>query len=229
MKLPPPVQTVYGSLMHHSAELAALQDAINLPPYNAPPKGPVLYIKPANTFSAFGDTLHLPLGQAQIQARTCVGMIYCPNQALASIESAQSATKNIVNEGWRIALFCDFCLPHTSFYRPPLRFNALDGSLALPQNWLLWPQDGLQHQQIETWVNGQLAHTYSTADWRMTAQSQLQAVSEFIAWEAGDVHMLGCTPDAPLVTAGDVVETRMGGEVFTRTVIVNEATTEDAV
>lgn len=222
MKLPPPVQTVYGSLMHHSAELAALQDAVNLPPYNAPPKAPVLYIKPANTFSAFGDTLHLPVAQAQIHARACAGMIYCPNQAVAVIESAQNATKNIAKKDWQIALFCDLSLPHTSFYRPPLRFNALDDSLALPQTWLPWPQDGLQHQQIETWVNGQLAHTYSTADWRVTAQSQLQAVSEFIAWEAGDVLMLGCPPDASLVKAGDLVETRMGGDVFTRTVIAME-------
>jgi 5-oxopent-3-ene-1,2,5-tricarboxylate decarboxylase / 2-hydroxyhepta-2,4-diene-1,7-dioate isomerase len=216
------VQTVYGSLMHHSAELQALQDAVNLPPYNAPPKAPVLYIKPANTFSVFGDTLHLPAAQAQIHARACAGMIYCPNQALAGIKPAQSATKNIVNEDWQVALFCDFSLPHSSFYRPPLRFNALDGSLALPQTWLPRTQKSLQHQQIETWVNGQLAHTYSTADWQVTAQVQLQAVSEFIAWEAGDVLMLGCPPDAPLVKAGDVVETRMGGTVFTRTAIAME-------
>jgi 2-keto-4-pentenoate hydratase/2-oxohepta-3-ene-1,7-dioic acid hydratase in catechol pathway len=56
----------------------------------------------------------------------------------------------------------------------------------------------------------------------VTAREQLQAVSEFIAWEAGDVLMLGCPPDAPLVKAGDVVETRTAGQVFTRTVITME-------
>jgi 5-oxopent-3-ene-1,2,5-tricarboxylate decarboxylase / 2-hydroxyhepta-2,4-diene-1,7-dioate isomerase len=222
------VQTIYGSLMHHSAELQALQDAANLPPYNAPPKAPVLYIKPANTFSAFGDALHLPATQAQIHARTCAGLIYKPNQPVAGIEYAQHATKNIVFEDWQLALLCDFSLPHASFYRPPLRFNALDGSLALPQTWLPWPQDGLQNQQIETWVNGQCVHAYSTKDWLVTAQAQLAAVSTFIAWEVGDVLMLGCPPDAPLVRAGDVVETRMAGQVFTRTVIVHEVTTEGA-
>jgi 5-oxopent-3-ene-1,2,5-tricarboxylate decarboxylase / 2-hydroxyhepta-2,4-diene-1,7-dioate isomerase len=222
MKPTTPVQTVYGSLMHHSAELQALQDVVNLPPYNAPPKAPVLYIKPANTFSAFGDALHLPATQAQIHVRACVALIYKPNRPLAGIEYAQDAIKNIVIEDWQIALFCDFSLPQASFYRPPLRFNALDGSLALPQTWLPWPQDGLQNQQIETWVNGQCAHTYFTAGWRVTAQAQLAAVSTFIAWEAGDVLMLGCPPDAPLVKAGDVVETRTAGQVFTRTVIATE-------
>jgi 5-oxopent-3-ene-1,2,5-tricarboxylate decarboxylase / 2-hydroxyhepta-2,4-diene-1,7-dioate isomerase len=220
------LHTVYGSLMHHSAELQVLGDAAHQPPYNAPPKAPVLYIKPTNTFSAFGNALHLPVAQTQICARTCVGLIYMPNRPIAGIETAQGAIKNIVNEDsrmdWKIALLCDFTLPHASFYRPPLRFNALDGSLALPQTWLPWPQDSLQHQQIETWVNGQCTHVYSTTDWRVTAQSQLEAVSEFIAWEAGDVLMLGCPPDAPLVKAGDVVETRMRGHVFTRTVIAME-------
>jgi 5-oxopent-3-ene-1,2,5-tricarboxylate decarboxylase / 2-hydroxyhepta-2,4-diene-1,7-dioate isomerase len=218
----PQLRTVYGSLMHHSAELRALGDAAYQPPYNAPPKAPVLYIKPANTFSAFGDALHLSATQAQIHARACVGLIYKPNRPVAVVNCASIAIKSIVSEDWQIALLCDFSLPHASFYRPPLRFNALDGSLALPQIWLPWSQNDLQHQQIETWVNGQCAYTYSTADWRLTAQSQLEAVSEFIAWEAGDVLMLGCPSDAPLVKAGDVVETRMAGQVFTRTVITLE-------
>jgi 5-oxopent-3-ene-1,2,5-tricarboxylate decarboxylase / 2-hydroxyhepta-2,4-diene-1,7-dioate isomerase len=217
------VQTVYGSLMHHSAELQALQDAAHQPPYNAPPKAPVLYIKPVNTFSAFGDALHLPAAQAQICARSCMGLIYRPNRAIALTEYAQNAIKNIVIEDWHVALLCDFSLPHTSFYRPPLRFNAFDGSLALPQTWLPWQQDGLQHREIEMWTNGQCVQTYSTADWCFTAQMQLEAVSTFIAWEDGDVLMLGCPPDAPLVKAGDVVETRMGNHVFTRTTIISEA------
>jgi 5-oxopent-3-ene-1,2,5-tricarboxylate decarboxylase / 2-hydroxyhepta-2,4-diene-1,7-dioate isomerase len=217
------VQTVYGSLMHHSAELQALGESAHQPPYNAPPTAPVLYIKPANTHSAFGDALHLPTKQAQIHARACVGLIYKPNRRVASIESALHAIKNIAIEDWQIALLCDFSLPHTSFYRPPLRFNALDASLALPQTRLPWSQNSLQKQQIETWVNSQCAQSYSTTHWRVTAQVQLEAVSEFIAWEAGDVLMLGCPPDTPLAKAGDVVETRMAGQVFTRTIIATEA------
>lgn len=216
------IQTVYGSLMHHRTEREALGQAASQPPYNAPPKAPVLYIKPANTLNAFGKTLHLPAGQTQIQARACVGLIYEPNRHIAGIDTAQAATKNIAIEEWQVALFCDFSLPHISFYRPPLRFNALDASLALPQTSLPWPQDGLQNHQIETWVNGRCAHSYSTADWLVSAQTQLQAVSEFIAWEAGDVLMFGCPSDAPLVKAGDVVETRMREQVFTRTLVATE-------
>lgn len=215
--------TVYGSLMHHRAELAALGDAVHASPYNAPPKAPVLYIKPANTFNAFGQTLHLRVEQSQILARACAGLIYKPNRSVAVINTAQSAIKKIAIEDWQLALLCDFSLPHSSFYRPPLHFNALDGSLALPQNWLASSAMDLTHLQIETWINGVVAQSYCTADWLCSAQEQLQAVSEFIEWEAGDVLMLGCPPDAPLAHIGNVVETSLNGQMFTRTHIAPEA------
>ncbi len=215
--------TVYGSLMHHRDELQALGDSVHQPPYNAPPKAPVLYIKPANTYQIFDATLYLPASHAQIHARACVGLIYKPNRPLAGIKYARSAIKNIVIAEWQFALLCDFSLPYSSFYRPPLRFNALDGSLALPQSWQALPQSGLQIETIETWVNGRLTQSYQTKDWLLTAQEQLDAVSSFLGWEEGDVLMLGCPPDAPLVKAGDVVEARMNGQVFTRTIIMQEA------
>ena len=211
------VHTVYGSLMHHRAELLALGDAAHQSPYNAPPRAPILYIKPANTFNAFGGAL--VVGASEWLARACVGLIYKPNQPVAGINTAQYAIKNRAFDDWQFALFCDFTLPHSSFYRPPLRFNARDGSLALPKRWLAASGLDLNNLLVEIWINDQLAHRYSSADWITSAQEQLEAVSEFIAWEAGDVLMLGCPPDAPLARAGDGVETRLGDQVFTRTVL----------
>ena len=53
----PPVGTAYGALLNHRAALAALGDAVHAAPYKAPPKAPVLYIKPRNTFAGHGDTV----------------------------------------------------------------------------------------------------------------------------------------------------------------------------
>jgi 5-oxopent-3-ene-1,2,5-tricarboxylate decarboxylase/2-hydroxyhepta-2,4-diene-1,7-dioate isomerase len=47
--------TVYGTLLNHRSAIAALGEAVNQPPYNAPPKAPVLYIKPRNTLAASGS------------------------------------------------------------------------------------------------------------------------------------------------------------------------------
>jgi 5-oxopent-3-ene-1,2,5-tricarboxylate decarboxylase / 2-hydroxyhepta-2,4-diene-1,7-dioate isomerase len=215
--------TVYGSLMHHRAEIDALAQAASKPPYNALPKAPVLYIKPANTFHAFGGVMPLPAAHARIQARACVGLMYWPKQASAAIDTAQSAIKLIAHDDWKMALLCDFSLPHESFYRPPLRFNALDASLALPRCWLDLQPSVLENLRIDTWINGQCAHSYRATDWFSSAQAHLSAVSELIAWEKGDVLMLGCPPDAPLAQAGDSVETRLGSDVFTRSAIEQEA------
>jgi 5-oxopent-3-ene-1,2,5-tricarboxylate decarboxylase/2-hydroxyhepta-2,4-diene-1,7-dioate isomerase len=46
--------TVYGTLMNFRGELDALGAQMNEAPYKAPPKAPVLYVKPANTWSENG-------------------------------------------------------------------------------------------------------------------------------------------------------------------------------
>lgn len=209
-------QTVYGSLMHHRGELQALGATAHQPPYVAPPKAPVLYIKPANTFSHFDARIAMPLGSHELRARACVGLFFKENWPIAGIKSEQNATDLMANTSIEIGLLCDFTLPHESFHRPPVKFNAFDGSLALPAAGTRLSATALQDLQIETWVNDQCTHIYRSADWLCSAEQQLLAVNAFIAFEAGDVLMLGCPPNAPLVKAGDVVETRVGHQVFTR-------------
>ena len=218
-----PLATVYGSLMHHRAELSALGDAVNLPPYNAPPHAPVLYIKPANTFSAFDARIALPAGHAQLRARACLGLFFKRNWQIAVKNTARSAIDLIVNDAVEVCLLCDFTVPHDSFHRPPVKFNAFDGSLGLPAQSIEAASIELNNLQIETWVNGVCQHSYSSTDWLRSAAQQLHAASEFIALEAGDVLMMGCLPDAPLVQIGDVVAVRLNGYVFTRNPIT-EAT-----
>ena len=46
--------TVYGVLLNHAPALAALGAQVNEPPYKAPPKAPVLYVKPRNTLAGAG-------------------------------------------------------------------------------------------------------------------------------------------------------------------------------
>ena len=53
-----PTGTVYGALLNFRAELDALAPQMNQPPYKAPPKAPVLYVKTANTWSPHGSRDH---------------------------------------------------------------------------------------------------------------------------------------------------------------------------
>ena len=55
-----PTGTVYGMLLNFRGELQALAPQMSEPPYKAPPKAPMLYIKPANTWSAHGAAIAVP-------------------------------------------------------------------------------------------------------------------------------------------------------------------------
>ena len=54
--------TVYGTLLNYRDALAAMGDSLSQPPYKAPPKAPILYIKPPNTVIAGGDGFHVDYG-----------------------------------------------------------------------------------------------------------------------------------------------------------------------
>ena len=51
-----PTGTVYGVLLNFRAEVEALASQMDQPPYKAPPKAPVLYVKTANTWTPSAGT-----------------------------------------------------------------------------------------------------------------------------------------------------------------------------
>ena len=55
-----PTGTVYGTLLNFRAEFDALAPQMAEPPYKAPPKAPVLYVKTANTCSPHGSAIAMP-------------------------------------------------------------------------------------------------------------------------------------------------------------------------
>jgi 5-oxopent-3-ene-1,2,5-tricarboxylate decarboxylase / 2-hydroxyhepta-2,4-diene-1,7-dioate isomerase len=200
---PSDLRTVYGCLMHHAAEHERLGEMMLAKPYEATPRAPVLYIKPSNTFSAHDAHIHLPQGASSLQVRACLGLFFKPNRQLAGIEYAQSAIEFIVNA------FADYSLPQPNFFRPPVKFNALDGALGLPAQSYAITADALFQLRIETWVNGVCAFSYQSKDWLQPAPEMLKSVSEFIAWEEGDVLLMGAPSEGVVVKAGDEVELRV--------------------
>src|SRR5664279_647475 len=66
--------TVFGTLLNFRGALAALGDAINAPPYLAPPRAPVLYIKPSNTWIPHGAPIPLPAGVPELERGATLGV-----------------------------------------------------------------------------------------------------------------------------------------------------------
>ncbi|WP_194840903.1 fumarylacetoacetate hydrolase family protein [Filobacillus milosensis] len=65
---------IYGTALNYKGEYEALESEMNEDPYKAPPKAPILYIKPVNTFSSDGMPVPLPKGHDELQVGAALGL-----------------------------------------------------------------------------------------------------------------------------------------------------------
>jgi 5-oxopent-3-ene-1,2,5-tricarboxylate decarboxylase / 2-hydroxyhepta-2,4-diene-1,7-dioate isomerase len=183
-----PTGTVYGTLLNFKAEYAAMQHQMNQPPYKAPPQAPVLYVKPANTWSANGVSIAVPKHVAEVEIGATVAMV-------------------IFNKQVRFVLMNDLSIPHSSFFRPPVKFKCLDGFLGIGSQTI--ETDQPQDFKLEVRVNSDLLQSLDFSQLVRPASQLLADVSEFMTLRTGDVLMLGCdclpSGKRPTAKTGDVI------------------------
>lgn len=185
--------TVYGTLMNFRGELEALGDKVNEPPYKAPPNAPVLYIKPANTWTENGGAIALPAGVPEVEIGATVAMV---------MKSAREI------EGF--VLMNDVSIPHDSFFRPPVKFKCLDGFLGIGDRIRARNEAGDPAVfKLEVRVNGELKQTVRFSQLVRPADRLLADVAEFMTLGEGDMLMLGCDVGRPRVRIGDRVQISM--------------------
>lgn len=187
----PMTGTVYGVLLNFQAERDALGERMSLPPYQAPPRAPVLYIKPANTWSAHGAAIPVPAHVPEVEIGASVGLLMGPAGRLAGC-----------------VLMNDLSVPHESFYRPPVRFKCLDGFLGVGSAIVPTDPDTLA---LDVRVNGEARQRVDFRGTVRNSASLLADVGEFMTLRAGDVLMLGCAPGRPLARVGDRIEIHAPG------------------
>lgn len=73
-----PTGTVYGTLLNFRAEFDSLAAQMPEAPYKGAPKAPVLYVKPANTWSTSGSSIPVPARVHQVEVGATVGLIFGP-------------------------------------------------------------------------------------------------------------------------------------------------------
>ncbi len=196
------IGTVYGVLMNTPSEWRALELAIAAPPYQAPPQAPVLYIKPANTFSASGDPVRLPAGVSEIEAWVTVAMCF---SAPALVDTDQAAIDLIVNT----VLICDWTVPHASYFRPPVRTKCWDGSLAIGS--VQGQAADVRHTPIQVQINGLAQHPISLAELVRSPAQLVADVSAFMTLQPGDLLMLGSPAPRLRLKAGDHIRISAAG------------------
>lgn len=195
--------TVYGTLLNHADALAALGAAAHAPPYKAPPRAPVLYIKPRNTWAGDGDTIVVPAGVSELEIGATVGLVIGRTACRVREEDALSFVAGCV-------IVNDVSVPHASYYRPSLRFKARDGFCPIGPFVAMGRVGALDALQVQVEVDGVLVHRSSTAGLVRPAARLLAEVSEFMTLAPGDVLMLGVAAGAPRARAGQRVGILVG-------------------
>ena len=190
--------TVYGVLLNHAPALAALGDAVNAAPYKAPPKAPVLYLKPRNTLVAAGSACELPAGIEALQVGGNLGIVIGRTACRVRAQEAASFVAGY-------AIVNDLSVPHESFYRPSVRFKALDGSCVIGAPVPCVRVANPDALAVRVFVDGELAQRTDTGA-RIRPMAQLLAdITDFMTLAPGDIVLLGTSNGAPIARAGQRV------------------------
>jgi 5-oxopent-3-ene-1,2,5-tricarboxylate decarboxylase / 2-hydroxyhepta-2,4-diene-1,7-dioate isomerase len=188
--------TVYGALLNHRSALAALEDAVNKPPYNAPPKHPVLFIKPRNTLALGGEAVEIAAGTPELEVGACVGLVIGRTACRVSAPQALDYVAGYL-------IVADVSIPHANFFRPSVRYKARDGYCPLgPAVTARAAAVNPDALTLRSYVDGALIQSANTADLIRPAAQLLADVTEFMTLAPGDILALGAAAPAPRVRSG---------------------------
>ena len=195
---PPVGGTVYGTLLNHREALTALGDQVNAAPYKAPPKAPILYIKPRNTWAQSGDAVVVPSDAHELQIGATLGLVIGRTACKVTAANALDHVAGYV-------VVNDISVPHDSFYRPSMRFKCRDGSCPMGA---YVPRDAVANPDalaVTVAIDGVVVQHTDTGG-RVRSVAQLLAdVTEFMTLNPGDILSIGVAAHAPLAHAGQRV------------------------
>ncbi len=203
-----PEGTVYGVLLNFKNEIESLASQMNQPPYKAPPKALVLYVKPANTWSAHGAAIAVPAHVPEVEIGATIAMVIGDHSQVGGY-----------------VLMNDLSIPHASFFRPPVKFKCLDGFLGIGEYMLPAEKAGAPSGFVlEVRINGELRQRVDFSQLVRPAAQLLADVGEFMTLQPGDVLMLGCGAGRPLAQVGDRIDITGPGFSTLSNTLVGEAT-----
>ena len=197
--------TVYGVLLNHPSALAELGQEVSRAPYKGPPEAPVLYIKPRNTLAADGDSVVVPEDSPELEIGGCVGVVIGQPACRLSPEEALRAVAGYV-------IVNDISVPHSSFYRPSIRFKARDGFCPIGPR--VTPRAEIADPDALTtrvFIDGVLHQATSTAELIRPIARLLTDVTEFMTLFPGDVLTVGVARPIPRARAGQTVVVEIDG------------------
>ena len=203
-KCRPPVSgTVYGVLLNDRSALDALGDAVSAPPYKAPPRAPVLYVKPRNTFAGHRAEVRIPDAVEEVEVGGSLGVVI--GRTATRVSAA-----NALNYVAGFTVIADLYVPHSSVYRPSVRYRARDGFCVVgPTIVASRHVPDPDKLEIEIVVDGKERFVASTASTIRNVRALIADVTDFMTLSPGDVLTLGVPHGVPSARVGDQVAVRI--------------------
>ena len=196
--------TVYGALLNDRATVERLSPQFDSAPYKAPPKAPILYIKPRNTFATEGAAVAIPAQPGEVRIDATIGLVIAKPAKGVSVDDALSHVAGFV-------VVSDVTLPHENYYRPAILQRDRDGFC--PISALFKDEAGfdLDNATLSVSINGERAYERSFATLVRPAAQLIADVTEFMTLSAGDVLLLGPGEGSPQARPGDKIKISVPG------------------
>ncbi|MET1013614.1 MAG: fumarylacetoacetate hydrolase family protein [Paenisporosarcina sp.] len=197
--------TIYGTLLNFQGTMELLGNQVHEKPYVSPPKAPILYIKPANTFNRNGEAIVMPTEVTALEMGASLGIVIGKKAIAVNEETALSyiAGYTIVN---------DVSVPHESLFRPAVQYKARDGFCPIGP-WIVDQDqvDDPDNLTIRVYINDELKQENTTKHLIRTVSRLVVDVTEFMTLNPGDVLLVGVPEKPPLAKVGDKVRIEIEG------------------
>lgn len=191
--------TVYGTLLNFAGEYEALKPKMSQPPYESPPKHPVLYIKPTNTMNSHLRSVPLPSDEPSFEVGAGLGVVVGQTATHLTKETALDYVA-----GYTVV--ADYSIPHINFYRPDIKNKVRDLSCVIGP-WII-DKNEIQNPDelaIKVSVNDKVNQQNNTKNLLRSVRTLLADVTQFMTLMKGDVLLVGTPENKPKVCAGDKV------------------------
>lgn len=196
--------TVYGVLLNDTATLQRLDAELHRPPYLQPPRAPVLYVKPRNTFAAEGDVVGVPTDPGEVRVNATLGLVIGRRATRVRAADAAAHVAGLV-------IASDLALPHENLHRPAIRQRCRDGFLPLGAVVPVPRSFDITRVSVRSFVNDGLAHERGFSAMVRSPDRLLQDVTEFMTLDPGDILLLGDADTSAVARAGDRVRIEADG------------------
>jgi len=197
--------TVYGAALNYRGAYDALAPEMHERPYSAPPKAPVLFIKPVNTHIGHRVFIPLPEGIRSVTIGASLGIVI---GRTAMRVHAKEALDYV--DGYTIVN--DVSIPHESVYRPAYKEKARDGfcpigPFVVDRSEVADPND----LDIRVYINDVMRQENNTSNLVRSVEQLIMDVTEFMTLHEGDVLLAGSPEMMPQAGSGDVVKIDIEG------------------